>query len=281
MEKQKTICEKIEISGIGLHTGNLTTLVLMPAPENYGIKFIRTDLPESPVIPADCEHVLNSERGTTIGIGKTSMVYTVEHLMSALFGMGIDNVEIRLNNNEPPILDGSARPFVEYLINAGVEEQNKPKNYFTLVKPVEYIHGSKNNPVEIMAYPSDTLKFEYSVMYDHPLVGEQHFSFEFSQDNFIKEIAAARTFCFDFEIEMLKNRGLAKGGRIDNTVVIGLDRIHSNEKLRYDNEFVRHKLLDLIGDLYLLGMPLKAQIKAKRSGHQHNINFVKKLKNQQ
>jgi len=278
MEKQKTISKEISVSGIGLHTGNVTNLTLRPASVDSGIKFIRTDLPDRPVIPALCENVLGVIRGTTIGIRENIVVYTIEHLLASLCGLGIDNIEILLDNNEPPVFDGSAYPFVELLTKAGIVEQDKPKNYLVIDKPIKYTAIDKNNPVEICAYPSDELKIDYQIVYEHPLVSTQQIEMIITPENFIKEISHSRTFCFDYEIEALKSRGLAKGGGLENTLVIGIDKIHNKEKLRYPDEFVRHKLLDLLGDIYLLGRPLKAHIIAKRSGHRHNINFVKLMK---
>jgi len=278
MEKQKTISKEISVSGIGLHTGNITNLTLRPAPVDSGIKFIRTDLPDRPVIPALCENVLGVIRGTTIGIQENIVVYTIEHLLASLCGLGIDNIEILLDNNEPPVFDGSAYPFVELLTKSGIVEQDKPKNYIVIDKPIKYTAFDKNNPVEICAYPSDELKIDYQIVYEHPLVSTQQIELKITPENFIKEISHSRTFCFDYEIEALKSRGLAKGGGLENTLVIGIDKIHNKEKLRYPDEFVRHKLLDLLGDIYLLGRPLKAHIVAKRAGHKHNINFVKLIK---
>ncbi len=278
MEKQKTIAKEITVSGIGLHTGNITNLTFRPAPVDFGIKFVRTDLPDKPVIPALCENVLGVIRGTTIGIKDNIVVYTIEHLLASLYGLGIDNIEILLDNNEPPVFDGSAYPFVELLTKAGIVEQDKPKNYLVIDKPIKYSAIDKNNTVEICAYPCDELKIEYQIVYEHPLVGTQQIELKITSENFIKEISHSRTFCFDYEIEALKSRGLAKGGGLENTLVIGINRIHNKEKLRYQDEFVRHKLLDLLGDLYLLGRPLKAHIIAKRSGHKHNINFVNLIK---
>ncbi|MFN3966525.1 MAG: UDP-3-O-acyl-N-acetylglucosamine deacetylase, partial [Endomicrobiia bacterium] len=213
-----------------------------------------------------------------IGIKENIVVYTIEHLLASLYGLGIDNIEILLDNNEPPVFDGSAYPFVELLTKAEIVEQDKPKNYLILDKPIKYTAFDKNNPVEICAYPSDELKIDYQIVYEHPLVGTQQIELRITPENFIKEISHSRTFCFDYEIEALKTKGLAKGGGLENTLIIGIDKIYSKEKLRYPDEFVRHKLLDLLGDLYLLGKPLKAHIVAKRAGHKHNINFVNLIK---
>ncbi|OGS28114.1 MAG: UDP-3-O-[3-hydroxymyristoyl] N-acetylglucosamine deacetylase [Elusimicrobia bacterium RIFOXYB2_FULL_48_7] len=273
-KKQKTILKEVTIKGRGLHTGNMTKMALKPAPANSGIMFVRKDLPGHPVIPALFGNVMSLLRGTTIGINGTPMVYTVEHLLSALNGLGIDNLEIILDNNEPPIFDGSARPFIDYINKAGILELDAPKSYIVLKKPVSYMSDEKIR-VEITAVPSDDFKVDYSIEYDHPLIGTQRIELLITPETFINEISSARTFCFDYEIETLHKNGLAKGGGLHNAVVVGMDKIHNLEKLRYDNEFVRHKLLDIIGDLYLLGKPLKAHLKVKCAGHKHHINFVK------
>lgn len=272
---QKTLRGEIKISGKGLHTGNATTMTFKPSPADSGIKFTRTDLPGSPSVPARVEYVSGTMRGTALGINKNAAVYTVEHLLAALYGLGIDNLEILLDNNEPPVLDGSCRGFVEYIQQAGIITQNKPKNFIVLKKPIRYSSVEKQHTVEIVAEPSDEFIVEYHLSYDHPLVGKQSFRFVLNSDAFCREIAPARTFCFDFEVETLKKYNLAKGGGLDNTIIVGFDRIHNDEKLRFPDEFVRHKLLDLMGDVSLIGSPVKARITAKYSGHKHNINFLK------
>jgi len=273
VDNQKTISKEVVLSGIGLHTGCMTKMVLKPAPLNYGIRFVRIDLPENPIIPAVHTNVLGVVRGTTIGLNNNTTVYTVEHLLSALYGLGIDNLEIRVDNNEPPVFDGSSKTFVEQILSAGIVEQKQERIYFILKEPVRY----EQEGTEIIAYPADDLKITCEITYDHPLISRQEITMSINPENFINEISSARTFCFDYEIESLKKKGLAKGGGLHNSIVIGMDRVHNKEKMRFENEFVRHKLLDLLGDLYLLGRPLKAHITAKRSGHRHNINFVKKL----
>jgi UDP-3-O-[3-hydroxymyristoyl] N-acetylglucosamine deacetylase/3-hydroxyacyl-[acyl-carrier-protein] dehydratase len=277
MENQNTISSEITVSGVGLHTGNRTKVTFRPAPEDTGARFVRIDLPERPVIPALCANVVGVIRGTTLGMNSVPYVYTVEHLLAALYALGIDNVEILLDNNEPPVFDGSARPFMDCLRKAGIMPQNSPKKYLELKAPVKYSSGVGKKSVELEAAPAENLTIDYTIEYDHPLVGVQSFKIPMKPDVFEQEIAGSRTFCFDYEIESLKVKGLAKGGDLNNTIVIGIDKIHNKENLRYTDEFVRHKLLDLAGDLYLTGKWLKANVTAKRSGHRHNINFVKKL----
>ncbi|MBN1621953.1 MAG: bifunctional UDP-3-O-[3-hydroxymyristoyl] N-acetylglucosamine deacetylase/3-hydroxyacyl-ACP dehydratase [Endomicrobiales bacterium] len=273
MEKQKTIIKEVQLEGIGLHTGNITKAIFKPAPPDSGIKFIRMDIENKPVISASHHQVLGAIRGTTIGTDSVR-VHTVEHLLAVFFGLGIDNLEIQLFNNEPPVIDGSAKPYVDLILKAGIQEQDAPKKYLTLSQP--FVYEAEN--VKIEAYPSDELKIDCTVSYNHPFLSEQKASFVVNSDTFINEIAPARTFCFDYEIEALKKRGLAKGGDLTNAIVIGLKEIHNpDKKLRFKDEFVRHKILDLIGDLYLIGHPIKAHIVASRPGHSHNINFAKKL----
>ncbi|MFH1259237.1 MAG: bifunctional UDP-3-O-[3-hydroxymyristoyl] N-acetylglucosamine deacetylase/3-hydroxyacyl-ACP dehydratase [Elusimicrobiota bacterium] len=275
MDKQRTIEKEISYSGIGLHTGNTTTVSFKPAPANSGIKFVRSDLTGRPEIAANFSNVLGVVRGTSIGVGEVQ-IHTVEHLMAAVCGLGIDNLAIEVNANEPPVADGSSRPFIDILEKAGIIEQDAPRNYFAIESPLKY---SVDN-VEIIALPDDKFRISYIIEYNHPLVSVEFASFEITPEIFKKEISSARTYCFDYEIEMLKKKGLGKGGSLDNAIVIGEKNIHNKEALRYPNEFVRHKILDLIGDLYLLGCPLKGHIIAVRSGHGHNINFAKQLSRQ-
>ena len=269
-KKQKTIGKEITFAGVGLHTGSLTTVKLKPAEPDTGVNFIRTDLEPKTIIPALYTKVIGYVRGTAIGINHHA-VNTVEHLLSTLHGLEIDNIIIEMDNNEPPVFDGSSKLFVKLLLESGIVEQSAPKHYVYIKKTIAYTNGM----TKITAYPSDKLILDCSIEYDHPLVSKQNISLEITPENFIKEISAARTYCFDFEIESLKKIGLAKGGGLENTVIIGVENIHNPEKLRYPDEFVRHKLLDLLGDIYLLGKPIIGRIVAVRSGHKHNINFAK------
>jgi UDP-3-O-acyl N-acetylglucosamine deacetylase len=275
MAKQKTIAKEIVFSGKGLHTGNLAEVKLKPALPNTGIKFVRVDVGKKPVvIPANYRNVKDVKRGTTLGIDNV-VVCTVEHILSALHGLEIDNIEIELNNNELPIFDGSAIEFVKYILKAEIVEQNCERKYIVIKEPI--IYSGSNNLTEIKAYPSDKLVIDCSIQYDHPIVNKQEYCFVFNTENFINLIAPSKTFCFDFEIETIRKKGLAKGGGLENTIVIGLDKIHNENKLKFKDEFVRHKILDFLGDIYLLGYQLKAHIIAVRTGHQHNINFAKKI----
>lgn len=294
---QQTIRESVSISGIGLHTGQNVTLRFLPAPANHGIEFQRTDIAEKPIIPADCDLVTTVERGTTLEKNGVK-VATVEHLMAALFGLQIDNVLVELDGQEVPILDGSSKPFVE-LLEKNITELTEVRDVFELRTSVHYV--DKENGVEILALPSDHYRVTTMIDYKSEILGQQHASLNNVLD-FKNEIAAARTFCFLHELEMLFEAGLIRGGDLNNAIVIvektispelkqKLQKIFNkpdidvvkegilnNLKLNYVNEPARHKLLDVIGDLALIGIPFNANIISTRPGHKSNIEFAKKLK---
>jgi UDP-3-O-acyl N-acetylglucosamine deacetylase len=276
-EPQRTIGHEAVYKGIGLHTGNKCSLIFKPAPANHGVVFIRTDLPGRPRLPANHSIVSSVIRGTTLSLdgekNHEARVHTVEHVLSALYGLGIDNLEIEVNANEPPVADGSAVPFLDVLEKAGIKEFSEQRKFFQ-PDPLEYKAGETSYEV----IPADELTLETVISFKHPFIGDQKVLFTLNPGSFRSDISRARTFCFDYEVEALKRQGLARGGSLDNAVVVGMDRIHNKEKvLRYPDEFVRHKTLDLLGDLFLLGLPLKAHIKAFRVGHGHNVNLVKQL----
>ena len=276
-EPQRTIAKEAVYKGVGLHTGNKCQLVFKPAPANHGVVFIRTDLPGRPRLPANHSIVSSVIRGTTLSLdgekNHEARVHTVEHVLSALYGLGIDNMEIEVNANEPPVADGSAVPFLDVLEKAGIKEWADPRVFFQ-PDPLEYKAGETYYEVR----PADELNLETVISFKHPFIGDQKVEFTLRPGSFRSDISRARTFCFDYEVEALKSQGLARGGSLDNAVVVGMDRIHNKEKvLRDPDEFVRHKTLDLLGDLFLLGHPLKAHIKAYRVGHGHNVNLVKQL----
>lgn len=300
LEKQRTIKKAISISGAGLHTGTSCTMTFKPAPENYGIKFIRTDLGASPEIPATADYVVDTARGTTLGIGDAK-VHTVEHVLAAVVGLQIDNIKIELDGIEPPVGDGSAMPYVEKLMESGFVEQAEPKDYLIIDETVMY--HDEDTQVDIVALPLDDYRITVMVDYQNPALGSQHTGLFSLEKEFVSEFAPTRTFCFLSEVEALADQGLIKGGNLDNAVVIvdhdidqnqlgvltkklGLDEQISvgkngflNEKsLRFRNEPVRHKLLDMLGDLALIGAPIKAQILAARPGHKANIEFAKKIR---
>lgn len=264
----------MSFSGIGLHTGNITTAHFKPAAAHEGIVFFRDDLPGAPAIPATIDHVVDVVRGTTIAQGK-ARVHTVEHIMAALTCFPIDNVHIHLNANEPPVADGSALPYVEIIEKAGTVELDAKKIMVPLTEPVTYRSGE--TIIEAIPHPSNGLTISFSVIYTHPMISRQDATFDITPAVFKKEIAPARTFCFDYEIEALKKNGLAKGGSLDNAVVIGIDQVHCRGNLRFPDEFVRHKILDFIGDFSLQQPAVSALIRVIRGGHGHNINFTRKI----
>jgi UDP-3-O-[3-hydroxymyristoyl] N-acetylglucosamine deacetylase / 3-hydroxyacyl-[acyl-carrier-protein] dehydratase len=298
--QQRTISQEVTISGVGIHTGNTTTMTFKPAPVDTGIRFRRIDLGGKPEIPADIDYVVDIARGTTIARGD-ARVHTVEHVMAALVGLQIDNVVIELDNNEPPIGDGSSMPFVEALLKAGPEVQDAPKDYLIIDQTVHYKNEEKGT--DIVALPTDDFRVTIMVDYHNPALGSQHTSLFNLADEFVREYAPARTFCFLHEVEQLYEQGLIRGGNLDNAIVIvdrdlthdeikriaakigitgsvilGSNGILNDNTLRYKNEPARHKLLDLVGDLALIGVPLKAQILAARPGHAHNIEFARMIK---
>lgn len=269
---QKTIAKEFTLSGPGLHTGNHTRVTFRPAPENTGIIFVRDDLKSQPRIHLNPDCVLGVIRGTTIGT-KEAHIHTVEHILATLSALGIDNVFVHMTNSEPPALDGSSKPYVNAILQVGAVDQSAPKDYFQVTEKIEYSAGD----TKITAEPSDDFEIDSTIIYNHPMITTQRYALKVTPERFAAEIAPARTFCFDYEIEALQNRGLGRGGDLSNTVIIGQDKFHAEGGLRFADEFIRHKILDLIGDLYLLGRPIKAKITAVKTGHLHNINFVKKL----
>lgn len=272
LTNQQTIRGPVAIDGVGLHTGRKCKATFFPAEPNAGVSFVRVDLDGKPSFEANVANVVDVVRGTTLGAGE-ARVYTIEHILSALNGLGIDNTIIEMDDNEPPVLDGSAKGFIEAIRSVGIAEQPVPKQFFTVSSPVEY----SSHQTLIRMEPSDRFEIECTVDYNHPMISNQRLVFHQGQD-YEKEIAPARTFCFDYEIEALRKNGLAKGGSLDNAIVVGPEGIYNpGTALRFPDEFVRHKILDLMGDLMLLGLPIRARIFAKRCGHGHNIKFLKQL----
>lgn len=274
-ETQTTLKKPVTLSGIGLHTGNPSKIVFRPAPADTGIRFFRSDMDGRPMIPARLENVVATVRGTNIGIGEAK-VHTVEHVLSALTGLGIDNADIDVSTNEPPAMDGSAMPFFKALLEAGLEHfSDRPKRYLSIPEEVTY----EDKGSFYRAVPSEHFDIKASLIHDHPLVPKLDLSVRIDTESYVSEIAGARTFCFEHEVAFLKSQGLAQGGSLENAIVIGRDKIHTNaEGLRFEDEFVRHKVLDLIGDLTLIGRSLfNIRIEAVRPGHSHNIEFAKLL----
>ena len=296
--QQRTIQKPVSMSGIGLHTGTKCTMTFRPAPENYGIRFRRVDIGGSPEIPADVDHVVDIARGTTLGIGE-ARVYTTEHVLAAVVGLQIDNLIVDLDGKEPPIGDGSAKPYVDKLMEAGFEVQDAPKDYLVIDQPIEYKNDEKG--VHIVALPTDDFRITVMVDYNNPALGSQHTGLFDLEKEFVAEFSMCRTLCFLHEVEQLRDAGLIKGGTLDNAIVIAdkdlpddeLKRISeklgikqsvslgghgqpiNGKELYFKNEPARHKLLDMLGDLALIGVPLKGHILAARPGHASNVEFAK------
>lgn len=295
---QQTVKGPVTVSGKGLHTGVVSNLTFKPAKPNHGIKFQRIDLEGQPVVEADVDLVVDTSRGTTLE-KNGARINTVEHTLAALVALEIDNALIEIDGPEPPIMDGSSRLFMDAILEAGIEEQNAQRNFFEI--PESVFHVDKDKDIEIAALPLDDYRLTVMVDYNSTVLGSQHASLNNLSD-FYQEISDARTFCFLHEVEMLHKQDLIKGGDLDNAIVI-VDRkvepgeldhlaelldkpkievkeegILNNVELRHKNEPARHKLLDVIGDLALVGKPIKAQILAARPGHAANVAFAKKLK---
>lgn len=274
---QKTIINEVNYSGVGVHTGNVTKLTFKPAPADTGIRFIRTDITGAPEVPALIDYVVETARGTTLGRdveGQLVKVHTVEHVLAALAALEIDNVRVEMDNNEPPIGDGSSRPFLDILKKAGTVEQDAPRRYFELPRVVSIADDN----VQLVANPSNEFRISFTIDFEHHILRSQYASFAIDGQVFDKELADARTFCLARDVEHLRAQGLIKGGSLNSAVVIGEQGIENKEPLRYPDEFVRHKILDLLGDLTLLGMPIKGHVISIKSGHRSNVKLVKEIK---
>lgn len=272
MRFQRTIKEQISCTGIGLHSGEKVTMTLRPAPEDTGVVFVRKDRGADVFIKADIKNIADTRFATTLARNGVA-VQTVEHLLAALSGLGIDNIFVDLDAAEVPVMDGSAAPFIFLLNKAGIASQKKFQPYLKVVKEVAVAEEGKS----IFVKPSDQPAVTYSIDFHHPVLGEQHLSYYMNEDNFSREIAKARTFGFLKEVELLRESGLAKGGSLDNAIVIADYRILNDGGLRYKDEFVRHKILDSIGDLSLIGMPFVGHLFASKSGHALNTKLVTKI----
>ncbi|MDD5021005.1 MAG: bifunctional UDP-3-O-[3-hydroxymyristoyl] N-acetylglucosamine deacetylase/3-hydroxyacyl-ACP dehydratase [Endomicrobiaceae bacterium] len=274
MAKQTTILKDVIVEGIGLHTGNNSKIVFKPAQANYGIHFVRVDLPGKPDLLANWQNLSDEVaiRGTIIENNGVKM-YTVEHILAICSALKIDNLIVEIDNNEPPISDGSAKLLTQEILSAGIKELDAQREYYIVKEPVTFSDGKTT----ITAYPSDKFEIDCTIGFEHPFLANQQGKFVITEETFINDIAPSRTFCFDFEIEALQANGLAKGGSLENAIVIGPAGIYNKEPLRYQDEFVRHKTLDIIGDLYLLGKQIKAKIVAVKPGHKNNGLFVKEF----
>ncbi len=297
-DKQHTLNSSISISGTGLHTGVLVDMTLKPANPGFGIQFQRIDMPNQPIIKADCDLVTDTSRGTTLQVGDAK-VSTVEHVLAALVGMGVDNVLIELNGPEIPIMDGSSMPFIELIEETGVLEQEAAKAWYSIDENI--YHYDEEKRVEMVALPAMDYQITTLIDFNSPVLGTQHAGLKTIRE-FKSEIAPCRTFCFLHELEALLDHDLIKGGDINNAIVVvdkpvtdaemtRLAKVFKREKievksegylnnleLRFPNEPARHKLLDVVGDLALIGYPIKARIIANRPGHSTNVDFAKKIK---
>ena len=276
MVKQRTLKSTIRTTGVGLHGGRKVTMVLRPAPVNAGIVFHRTDLDPVVPLPVDPFSVCDTRMCSGLQQGEAK-VGTVEHLMSALAGLGIDNLDIDIDAPELPILDGSASPFVFLLQSAGIEEQNAPKRFLRVLKPVEYHDGDKWVKLE----PHEGFRLDFSILFNHPAIDKTatRVSIDFDADIYERDVARARTFGFMQDVDFMRSNGLALGGSLDNAIVMNEHRVLNSEGLRYPDEFVKHKVLDAIGDLYLAGKPLLAAYSAYKSGHALNNEVLRVLLN--
>jgi len=297
-ENQRTLKSNVTISGVGLHTGVSANLTLCPADENFGYKFQRIDVEDQPIIEADCDLVVDTSRGTTLGKNNIK-VYTIEHVLAALVGMQIDNCLIKIDAQEVPILDGSSKPYIDAIISVGFEEQKAEREYFVLTENLTFEDPVKK--AEMLAVPSEDYRITVMVDYNSPILGTQHASM-YHIGEFKDDISSCRTFCFVHELEFLVKNNLIKGGDLSNAIVIcdrdisqdKLDELAlmlnkpavkivgkgylNNVQLQYQNEPARHKLLDIVGDLALAGKPIKGHILAARPGHSSNVEFAKIIK---
>ena len=302
LKRQRTIKSPASIKGIGLHTGGRATITFKPGPVNDGIRFVRVDHPDNLEIPADIDYVIDTTRGTNLARDGVR-IHTVEHVLAAVAGLGLDNIRIELDGDEPPICDGSAIPFVNALIEAGIVEQDAPREYLELDNPVLYSERENGLLKELVVMPSDDFHLTYMVDYQKSNLASQHTVLYSLEDEFVTEFAPARTWTFLSDVKALRERGLIKGGSLESAVVIadmdlsdeeldelkdlfgvedrvviGENGIVGTQPLRFDNEPCRHKALDLIGDLALLGAPLRAQVFGARSSHAANVELVRRIR---
>ncbi len=272
MNAQRTLKRHVSCTGIGLHSGNKVSLSLKPAPADYGIRFQRTDL-GGLEIPATITHLGGMQQYQTGLMREAVSVETVEHLLAALSALGIDNAIVEVSHPEVPIMDGSAAPWVHLILNeAGIKRLATPRRYLKVLRPISLAQGDKR----ISLYPAEHLKVTYSISFDHPLLRHQSRTMKITEETFVEEIAPARTFGFLKEVEMLRQRGLALGGSLDNAIVLGETGVLNNA-LRFEDEFVRHKILDVIGDLSLVGYPVIGHLVAHRGGHALHTAFAAKI----
>ncbi|MCL4542828.1 MAG: UDP-3-O-acyl-N-acetylglucosamine deacetylase [Deltaproteobacteria bacterium] len=284
-EFQCTVANILFFKGVGLHTGREASVVIRPAKADTGITFVRRDLKPNVIIKANPGSICSTTLRTSIGSAKAlpyACISTVEHLMSALWGAGIDNAVIEIDGDEIPAMDGSARVFYEAFYESGIKELSANRKYIEILKPVVITRapaggGGDGSGVSIAVYPADDFEVSYAMDFNHPLVRSGSFDMKIDGFNFHKEISKARTFGFLKDVEHLKKSGLALGGSLDNALVLNETSVLNKEGLRYKDEFIRHKVLDLIGDIYLSGYRIKGRVSAKKTGHDMNSKLVKKI----
>lgn len=269
---QRTLQRAATLEGVGLHSGQRVTLRLVPAPVESGLVFVRTDLPDRPVIPVRSEYVVDTSLATTLAVGK-ARIGTVEHLLAALSGLGIDNLRIELDGPEVPIVDGSAEPFARLISEVGIRTQDEYKKFIVIKRSVTVADGDKYATFS----PARRFRIDCTIDFKHPLISDQQFILEFSDRSFVREVARARTFGFLRDVDRLRQMGLARGGSLDNAVVVDDFAILNPEGLRFPDEFVRHKLLDALGDVALLGRPVIGALTAYKTGHGLNQRLVAKV----
>ena len=274
---QRTIARAVGFDGVGLHTGERGSVTFRPAAADHGVRFVRADLPGRPEVlvrPENAHFEPAAGRRTILRQGGVE-IHTMEHILAALAGLGIDNLDVELTTMEAPEpADGSAGPIARLLREAGIVDQDRPKRHIKVTKPVSWAEDG----IELVAVPYDGLRISFTIDYDHPAIGRQSISLDIDETSFMEQIAPARTFVLERDIEALRRAGWIKGGCLESAVVVGEKGILNDQPLRYPDEFVRHKVLDMLGDLYLLGGPLLGHVSALRSGHQSHVAFVKKLK---
>ncbi len=271
---QKSIKNIVSFAGVGLHSGSNVNVRILPAVDDTGIQFVRTDMPGTPAIKASVSNVVATNYATSLGSNGVK-VGTVEHILAAFYGLGIDNAVVELDGPELPALDGSAELLVIMLEGAGVVELYSPRKYLVIKEPIKVTDGDKH--LLLLPATGKGLEVDYSIDFSHPILSKQTYRSMLSCDLFKEEIASARTFGFLRDVEMLRANGLAKGGSLNNAIVIGETEVLNEGGLRYPDEFVRHKVLDMIGDISLIGTPVAGYLIANRSGHALNVKLVKKI----
>ncbi len=269
---QKTIRSRVKVQGVGLHSGHACSLTFVPAPANSGVHFVRADLPEKPYLRVHASNVSATGYATTLG-GSVFSVSTIEHCLSALSALRIDNLRIELDGPEIPIIDGSSKPFLEAIQNVGLIEQDQPRKYCCVTEPIAYVDGDK----EARVLPYHGLRLTVTIDFQHPSIGKQTLDLDINEHSFSRDIAAARTFGFLRDVEDLHRRGLALGGSLENAIVLDDEKVINPEGLRYPDEFVRHKTLDALGDLVTLGMPLMGHVILYKAGHDVMNRLVRQI----